>query len=304
MVVDLLEKDRVNVKDLTLNKPETQPLFDPNRDITAQDLEWIKVTFQKDFLQFGEKIDDKEWTNFPALALRVLFQDKLTEIGLNDKVFRGMRADLQDDLHTRLDSLNFFGDFLDEALNFKIFFQERSAEVQTLFNQMGFETRIYPRLKREIDANKENRRFFGTSLTHRAKTMLGLFPVQSTRDQVFDESAFRILEVELGEARGRKPLLFSERAAVLRLAFPERFAEVSPNRDDWQGMVYLLNSYSHRVRLNDNELNRDDFCELAANMKILAAKRVDIDEKGIRVIMPSAQQPVAAIPDVPQGRKF
>lgn len=80
MVIDLLEKSQVNIKDLALPTPENRRdlPFDPERDLTEKDWELLKRN-----LELCSKQDSSEKKQYlPVLAKQatLLFPERIEEI--------------------------------------------------------------------------------------------------------------------------------------------------------------------------------------------------------------------------------
>ena len=77
----------MNIKDLILEDPppERELPFDPERDITT--LDWQEMTKQLT----KDRTDNRWWDFFShAMAMQLLFPDRVSELGLDEPAWQGM----------------------------------------------------------------------------------------------------------------------------------------------------------------------------------------------------------------------
>lgn len=71
--------------------------------------------------------------------------------------------------------------------------------------------------------------------------------------------------------------------SIIKLIYPEVFKKLNLSESDWQHMKDQLRKYK-------DEGDLDSFVEHAAKMKILAAKKVEMTDKGLEMVMPEQEK--------------
>ncbi len=291
--------ERINITQLSLEQPEHKgETFNPERDMDQQDRESIKnalldwrledsdmfleLAKNAAILDPGLKVkadyfSDDDWDDFERLA-----KDELINL---------------DDLDINALSVHdaFAEHFSEKMMALKIIDPSRVSELDIDDNLHDKMVELYNFIVNE----SEEEDHFKKQL-RLASCIKILFPQHGSEwdrntDQGGHEYNIGSVLVRMLE-KGQQWTAFAEASSHMRLLFPEDWKENSVRPEHWQGMRATLAGF----RQSDNGYS---YAELAANMKILAAERVTISERGLELIMPNTSLSESP-PELPQTRNF
>lgn len=284
MVLDKLEKSRVNIKDLTLEEPhpESIVLFDPERDI--HETGWkILIGVARDMvadrrrLELSGLTNDWGWLEVEELTwLKVLSPERFSAANLVDK-------DLEDSIFNdalRQREQNRMSDFTELAMYIKILFPER-------FDQLNMEGN-WTALKSQFDRDRQHPvtwNFLTTAFFIRA-----VFPNRQSELSLDQEAGNTLLSFV--DSLGQNGRLITR--AYFKILFPQIVN--NPNQEDQE-------MFNRRINwLNKGSINYAYLTLDAASMKILSADEVKMTDKGLEVAMvkpkPSYSETVQPLPEV------
>lgn len=284
MVLDLLEKSKVNIKDLAISKSRT-PSFVA--------LDWEKEA-PKDFLQgVFEDMDTYRQDRSPfslSLAMHLARMVKILDPSIPsgnyfyesdwDRLKKIMEEDKQK---------GHWDGVADHAADIKVICPERyqdlgltDADLENIRQKQSEIAAYHKRL------NKNGSNFI--VIARNVKMILPDFV-----NPIYQDSYMWQTLVETAELERKKHEWFSfaHWLADIRLALPERFKEFPLNLQVWEGIKAIIPTLTTPV----------DFLRIFTNQKILAAEKILITDKSLEIVMPKVRFDETG-PKLPETRKF
>lgn len=291
----VIKPEGINIKDLSISNPaeKAKVHFDPIRDMSDEDWEIIK---QESSSLFGS--DDKlvHFTLDKLVRFTILDPEKSQE--LRPKFFATVRRDVLALKYSK--QRNYYAR---NAKNLKILFPEEFLKPEYYDNE------AWEGMAQQLE-----------NLSESALNPLNTTPVDLSRFvqyaidmKIIDPHKFEDFKIEKSGLfnsiwdRVSKSIEnvksanfwyhFTYEAGNAKLLFPEKVQQLKISGSDWEHMLEYLDT----VRKSD-EQNLD---YMVFNMAVLAAEKVIISDKGLRLIMPRAKDTRQAIlPEFPDVRKF
>jgi hypothetical protein len=291
--------NRINITQLSLEQPEHKgETFNLERDMDERARQCIKnallewrleddgmfIDLAKDAVILdpgpntkADYFSDDDWDDFKQIA-----KDELLNL---------------DDLD--VDSLaahDAFGEgFSDKMAALKIIDPDRASELNAddnLHNKMLELYNFIVNESEEEDHFKKQLRL--------ASCIKILFPQHSSEwsrhtDQGRHEYNIGTVLVRMLE-KGQQWTAFAAASSQMRLLFPEDWKESNVRPEHWQDMRATLEGFRQRDK-------GASYAELAANMKILAADKVTISERGLEIIIPTVTLKEQTL-NLPEQRNF
>jgi len=246
----------IKIHDFSVEAEEVEKLkFDAESEISGE--VWRKL---KDSL---ERCRENSWIGFDekAFALKILFPDRASELGLNDDAWQGMNTKLEKERENN--HLN----FVEQAMRLKILFPERISELDLDSVQQIIEDEliIWRHSDREV-------------VIILALSSKIIFP-EKTLEFDFDDEDWREIKEKLEDYRDNEQwLLFAQQAMRLKILFPERISELGLDDKTWKIMKDLLKNYCKDKRWGS-------ITNLAMYLKVLAADEVKVTDQGLELVM-------------------
>lgn len=286
MVVDLLEKSRVNIKELTIpeGKPY-QPVFDPKKEVTDND--WEHLLQELYDLRTGkvENLDKSlHLINYTRMAvnLKIIDQDKTSLFGTDLETLSRIKKEISNlNLHRQ------YRQVAELAANARLLYpQETDASLRFVYTD-------YMNLWKNYNSDLERG---GTFVLSFASSMAILFPrhrreLDSSLSQIDWQGIESILR-QL-EERGEYWALAQDSKEV-KLIAPQH--ALALGQGFWQKAKGDIKS----TRMDGQW---DAFAALAASLVVLSAKEAKITDQGIEII-PSQVPSEAPQQTIPTRRKF
>lgn len=260
--------------------PEEKPkvYFDAEKEVTADDWEKMKTA-----LEVCRQSED--WDGFIAIAvdMKIIFPERAEELNL-DKFDKETleRIAAQFPYYSSQDdpsNATMVYDFGKRALKMKILFPEKSKLIFDEKRETGFESRI-----KELRRLTDNVIEAGDSGS--AENMAKFaFPDLAKKLQPMDEKRKTRIEGLLKEKLdyAREKGFWSEffRAAAYEKLLHPFIVQPNLNGNDWESMKKENASGKQRWVSPSSSL-----AQRVANMKILAAEKVEITDNGLEIVMP------------------
>ena len=270
--------ERINIKDLTIEEPEKDwiPPFDPVREITAEDWELMKH-----ILDVFRKT--QQWGKFSHLATEMKVLDSKFNLNLDEEAWQGMRHML--DFARKQGDWDFFFKLamemkiLDPTINIKITVEE------------------YKKAKDELEGILKitDGHYFKRAVMH----MRFMNPnIDINLGPKFWEDVKTMLHQDSVTNRW---LDFSSLAVASRIIDPD--VELNLDEEAWQGMKNQLVIFRREYKQSAHGIH-EELGQMAMNMKILAAEKVKITNKGLEITMPGKKIVEDKHPPIPQVRNF
>ncbi len=270
----------LKLQDLGLDIEESEELFfDVDREVTEDDKKRMveQLTKMVDGVYWGEHKDSGgifEINLRAAVHLAIVSSDALKDFKERDYFWSNGRIFMENSLEREDVS-----GFLEVASCLRILFPKGFSKLD-LHGRDVMEMHGDWSIKAIYDfliAFPDDRDYFLESLN---------------QDYVFDNGM-----KEIKKLRDKNWRDFAVSLSRLRIIFPERFDEIDLNNRDWQGMKEEL------------EISRDResalrFFRLAGYMKILAAEKVEITDKGLEITMSEGEDFRQEKKSRPERRQF
>ncbi|MDO8618637.1 MAG: hypothetical protein Q7R49_01690 [Candidatus Daviesbacteria bacterium] len=275
MVLDTLNNDRTNIKDLNIDEPVDQRglAFNPDTDITKSDRENLEKALME---KYNSEFDTSKY----AVAIKTLFPEFTLDGTLRDNLEHWAKERIKDMRKNR--------NFLGVILNMRD------------YKEIGLEVAKNP--DREI-WNKNQHYLVNQAEpeTHAvvAESLLILFPNRRNELYIDENLIVKRLAAVMSYKEKKQWETFAGGAANLRLLVPQSFARIGINEADWAGMRAQFD------KLRQDPTKRLTFAYFARHLKILAAKEVKVTDKGLELTMPEPTQALTtSTPPMPETRKF
>ena len=276
--------ERINIKDLTTEEPSKKEglPFDPEKEITEKDWNVIRRNLGLMFRGRKESHTSFDWPLFFShiAAAKLLFPEKVNELGIDEHALEEMKQDLEGHPGT-------IASFLVMDANIKIFFPGgKGIETEDFFSDAKKTLQRY--------RSQENWPYFAYYAMYTAI----LFPNKISELNI-DETAWQGMIDSLGHFRNMEWVdLFARLASEMRLLCPERTSELGLDAAMWQKIKELFDLY----RSEDKWIG---ILDLAKSSKLLAAEEIKITDQGLEIIMQREKPEFKEeTPPIPQTRKF
>jgi len=244
------------------------------RDITAEteEKEW------KPGFDYEEEISDEDWEKimkslkalFPddyanyiscAARLKILFPDRADELGLNDEVWDEVWNKVTERMKATRDVVFKRSLFSAAYRDMKALFPDRIDEVD--FNDEDLE------IAKRKDYNN------GIYYLYELRSYKMIFPNRFASYQIGEGVVQKAVEGIRLTKEEKRWSDFVEEAALFRIVFPDQFDKIELDKNTWKHMRDELESS------RDKEWGR--FIILAFNLAVLAAKKVEVTDQGLKI---------------------
>lgn len=294
MVLESIE-NLIDINALNIEEPEHRTgIFDPRRDITKKQQADMFEKVQG--LKENDKLFDYDTYFNTAEHIKLIFPDRVGELRLDNEAWQRLKEQVVSD--TSAESVTHIAPANWDKPHFstrglvqaKILFPEKFSELginQPKENEIV--NKIIERLTTSSFGDDQVERW--RNFAQNAFDAKLLFPHRvgefELNDNTFSEIKYsleRLKETERWEE-------FAQTAACLKFLFPERFDEIVMDEDTWDNLRDLLKT--------------EDFASYAAlYLTILAAKKIDLNDKGLEIIIDDADAANEQTPFLPNQRKF
>jgi len=272
--------DKINIHELAIEEPErVSETFDPEKDITADD--WRAVLGQlKDYRT------RQRWGNFADEAMSIKIIDPKRDLIIIRSDWAGMEGDLEEKrkIHGNFQRPDWFS-FFNIAAGMKVLDSKKDFKIS----------------QAEWQSAQEKLQEYGS--------------VSLWQDFLIFASAMNIvapsknLELNQKATEGVRELLdgckeagnwymFSNIAAQLKIL--DANIDIGLDEVAWRGMRSEL----EKQRKNYVDGHTTDIATQAANMKILAAEKVEVTDRGLKLIMPEKRSLQSETPEMPETKQF
>lgn len=257
-----------NIRDIRIDARKEKETFEFDPELEITDLEWRE---RKSDLKADRRA--RHWWDFSAGAviLKILFPKRVSELNLNDSVWQNLKIELE---KCREEALGIgevqvaWQDFMVMASRMKILFPERAAELE-----IGDEEKRG--MEKSLKKHCQQRQWL--QFLRRAVDMKILFPARTSQSIVSDNE-WRELIGELEQERLKDEWLsYSWFAGKMKILFPERASKLKINTFALQKLKFEFESYRNA--------NISGLFQRAFWLKILAAHKVEVTEKGLEITM-------------------
>ena len=260
-------------------KPKEEMMFDPEKEITEE--EWGKM---KDVLEKDRKEGKWQYFSIQARAMKILFPERTKELNLNQDAWQGMENEALEQLKSEFyrEHKGYFASYW--AADMKILFPEKTPKFMDEGSFQGTKDEL-ERLR------KEHRWRVFSGLAARMKILfperVGEFGISEDDWREMKRGFEYVRKTTKKEAFRREEYWenpekqvwhgdLTREAASMKILFPERVGELNLDKAAWQRMRKELEQYRKWGQW-------DDFAPDASRMKILAAKKVEVDKSGLKV---------------------
>jgi hypothetical protein len=280
--------EEINIADLTVEQKEKPAVvFDAKRDITPA--HWAKM---KALLDKDRSEDQYGWMSGKLQEMKLLFPEKVGELGLDEDVWFGIKRHLDTDINSASRSNSVRWDVIAQWLcSLKILFPERYKSLhidQDIWHGIIKRTQELRNLSLEMGFNSN----FSKMVID-----LSILDPKETRGFSVNETLHKSLLTEAKKKRDEKQWLeFMQICVALKIIWPQEYNELL-NADTWK------NLRAHIVKKGDFKLwtSMGDYeC-----IKILAADKVEFTDKGIEFTIPKLVPTLESTPQpLPEIKKF
>ncbi|MDO8618651.1 MAG: hypothetical protein Q7R49_01760 [Candidatus Daviesbacteria bacterium] len=300
MLETLTDLDRINIKNLTLEEPrivEAKLSFDPKRDITARDWEYMKKSLPS--MYTVNHIHQ-------AAFMRTLFPENVDELGLDQRRWDNTGEILNLEITDTLADLDFnsyaatvsiIADSLaafpehQRILKYKYaeFRENAKRKFQGLFKNK-FD--IYQKLAEVMGESR--RQDFMADLAVVSREDLLAYPNLENDKNIWLDRLNNLLNPSAIDAPS---------AANFRLTFPDEPLEAQKNiknirRECIGYLQHARNSY-------DGMRDYSEFTTIVYSLAVLSASEIKHTDQGVELVFPEAEKGFSpTIPPIPEMRKF
>jgi hypothetical protein len=239
---------------LELDDEKEELKFDPEKEISNVNWQEIK-TILKYLEQYGY------WENLvrQAASMKILCPEKSEELQFEDSTWQKLIERLRDYGYGTT-----WREFAWQAMFIKILDPKKFKELEI--------SRAWEKLKVELKVFK-NIEAWG-DFARRAACMKSIFPEKSAVLQL-DDTALQGMKERLQFYRSSNQWFdFIQQAAFIKILYPEKSAEPQINDQDWRMMMQKYKKLSWEKKP-----------WLAACLTILAAQKVEVTDKGLKITM-------------------
>jgi len=244
----------------------TEGLFDPERDITAEDFVSI--------IDMIKKARGNRWDVFCSYSadVKLLFPEKASELGLDKDTWLGIEDYVQKSKDSaRSMGNNYWGSYMVALKDAKILFPERA-------NELCSDGRVWQGMKDYIEKCKDE-----SWANFSAAAMNAMIIHNFDFGLNLDDVTWGKIKKYIQELKNKDSALFDEvksrwEIAKFKILFPKKASEFVLNKQDWLEM----NNDLKTARKNHDW---SKFIWQAVMMKILAAEEVKVTDKGLEIVM-------------------
>lgn len=279
MILEVLEKNTVNIKDLVLPQHEQSRgmVFDPLKEVTEDDLREIKAWLN--LTKNDVSLDHRIYIAEVVSSLKRIFPQRCDELGVDKNLLEILRGPLK-----------FASTSIDRALEHLTAIREISPQDFPHFTSDSY----WLRALGEIEHLKDDpanlvllRVMTDTQLAFPSKD-----PIDTSFIELPDINRYLNFWRQSEDWSG-----FAEVGMRYRLISPDGFPQLDIKQDDWLGMRKSLKKY------RTNKL-WDVFAIHMMYMSVMTAEEIQITDKGLEVIMPPTRSLSGPIPKLPLERRF
>lgn len=285
MTINLLEKTRVNIKDLSLpesTKRVLPPLFDTKKDIS--DREWIWLTHGFNFTNEGG------WKqSLPHyFYLKFVAPERFSKLAIGEQQWKWTKEVVE------------------------------GSQAKEIITNFAFATVFFPEKRDDLNLNSLTEKLMIAYLSglrddqrwddfHKQSLYFStLFPNSVSKLGLDEESWQGIKDCyrkQMDQVRTFPHRLANaaDILALTKIIYPQRFDEVKPNTSFLRDLRELLEQ--DRQQSNWGE---SGFTNIAFDLTILGAKEIKFTDQGMEIIGRDKPQSLSpeSTPDLPQRRKF
>ena len=273
--------DNLNIHELATQEPKrASVVFDPERELFEGDWDIIKERLE-DCQDRGQTVDYAESLSYASIAFPEIFEKEA-----NHKMFGILSDGCQSDyVAARFAMLSyakicFPQDYQDNNLN-------ELAEKKWIEYKTG------------IAEHKQDGDFHNLcpSLLKAKIIFPDKFNELGIEEQTY-EGMRQYLMSNFSKDNDTSYKYYAQFLGSMRIIFPEKFSEFSPGEEDWNKMRETLEN----ARTAGENWG---FPLLAGNLKILAAEKVEITDKGLKITMPEEKESLQGeTPVMPEQKQF
>jgi hypothetical protein len=261
--------------------PEAELPFDVERDITPED--WKRI---EPFL--AESREKGEWGFFAwrASAMKLLFPKRVEELGLDNEAWAGTKKQLEQYRYS--DDMTGRSVFYHLAANMKVLFPERTDELK-------LDEETWENMRSDLRSNLEKPLTWSLEY-HHLYYMALLFPEKM--NELLNDKVRNVAVESFKEDLKRGLVLMVERGAQLRVILGELTSQqLGFGPEEWREMTDSL---------EDSRIGKPvSFLFDATHMKILAAEKVEVTDKGLEINMRRKKDSLTtAAAEMPEQRNF
>jgi len=278
--------DRINIHELTVEEPEKQEAlpFDPENEITEVD--------RKMMLNNLEKLKKNGWWyDFGKLAAEIKIIDPDLDLGLDDDAWKKMLNEMSDTYKEKGDTWGIIlkiGNMkvLNPPMPIEAIISTASGGAKDFQSIMGI---LDSSLKRSSQQD-----FWGDFCGQAVRAKI----LDPNFDILVDEKVRQGIREELQDDRENGHWAnFADEAMALKLI--DSLYGLKMDQEAWKGMRGELEKYK---KDGDRGLN---FAKLAGAMKILAAKKVEVTDEGLKITMSERKESIKPeTPPIPEAKQF
>src|SRR3989344_4326775 len=282
---------RTNIKGLVLEQPKVSRTFDPDIDITGFD--WMNISNELLRDNWGNPIKESFFAS--AAYCQILKPGLLADLRIDQTLKGNMVSFYRDRQEAGLP--NFLG-IITHLARFKILFPDNLDELAVHKNKLddfGFAREML-----KVDPNK--------TYKHAGDYTIAL---GRRDDYIYTDRFFDLFKSKYEKERkpddlfrfARQPEEFSELGKNLRLLFPEKFDPAFITPQDWTKMRNTLTDQRSAFLSDPSFLGK--YLNIAANMYILAAHKVEITDRTLEIMFhPPTVDLNQATQQIPERRRF
>ncbi len=296
--------EKINIKNLSTEglEEKTGPSFDPEKEITEEDWRHIK-----------ERIEnfpvEKYLDTLNLLAeVALLLPNRKTELNLSDDLFFKVQNETK---QARAPSSFQWGRVLSEAFAVRILYPDKELELNSELYHFAINRNL-------SDLSSEDLAVHGiVRLALESKVVFPEKDCDVIQRVLISNHDWEVIKTAL-EKLAKKEFYrdYFYFAANAKLLWPERFSEIVVTQNMWDGMKDYLNKVRAGKKgvLNGagliggaiSDSNWITFVKCALSMKILAAERAYLTDKG-QIVIDMGERKLdinQKIPPMPEIRKF
>lgn len=282
MVLESLEKSRVNIKALSIPEPtrSTGVLFNPETDLN--ELTWAKLTARAENMRKG----DAHFFYSLVTTIKLVSLAHLNSALVDNQLRESMKSSFQVIHSPSIGALVNWSEAIERAFQFTTLFPDNFRDIYRF--PIDWEE-DYQKMASFVKRHQDRPDNFWLA------TMLGV--ISTKRLAKTKEIRHKMMPSAIGMMRDQKRKVswenFIQAGVFLRVLFPEEFSKIKFGTFEWEGMKMQLNQ----------ELARGDI-KLLLPLSILGASEIVIENHTIRLINDLPRTKLQEEPSLPQVRKF
>ena len=224
---------------------------------------------------------NEDWNNFLSKARNfiILFPERKKDIGLDDELWEKLKkyfesANIPDEVD---DGKWNDGDYAEDCFGKATPYIKKAADLKILFpdlfSKLDFKEKFALKMLTILMEINDEEDY------HSVFEMRMLFPIEL--DEI--EEKDHIYNNKIKTLKWNQEICeeYAGELAQVRMAFPEKFENDLISKKDWEDLKKLL---------KDNERTKKEYHNLIVWLQILAAEKILISDKGIKLIFPREKE--------------